>query len=67
MNLQESLYNEDQKELLNVLLNNKRVLELEKIRRNIEKSTDIAERQGRLKGFNQKKERIVDYRKFKVN
>ncbi len=48
------------------MLENKRRLELEKLKQRIEESTEIAERQGKIK-WNNKKEPIIDYRRFKRN
>lgn len=47
--LQEGLDHDDGQLQLNVMLENKRRLELEKLKQRIEESTEIAERQGKVK------------------
>ena len=62
--LQEGLEKDDPHLQLNMMLENKRLLELQKLKSMIESSTLIAQRQGKIKFY--KKEAIVDYRKFKT-
>jgi hypothetical protein len=65
--LQEGLNHDDGQFQLNIMLENKRRIELEKLKLRIEESTDIAERQGKIKWNSGKKDPIVDYRRFKKN
>jgi hypothetical protein len=46
------------------MFENKRKLELQRIKKSIEESTEIVERQGKLKKL-VKKEPIIDFRRFK--
>ena len=63
---EDTIYNEDQSNLISMLLENKRKIEMEKIKRDVQLSTNLVERQGKIK-MPGRKEKIVDFRLFKQN
>ena len=56
---------DDPQSQLNLLFENKRKVE-ERIKKSIEDSTELAERQGKIKLFH-RKDAIIDFKKFKQN
>lgn len=64
--LEEDLERDDPSYQLHLMMENKKLLDKERIRRSIEDSTEIVERQGRVK-LQSRKDPIVDFKRFKQN
>ena len=62
--LEEDLSKDDPICQLNLMLENKRKVELERIKKSIENSTVIAERQGKVR-LSERRDPIIDFKRFK--